>query len=139
MQVQNVIDMPANDSLSLLDASRFDILMRCCALMSSACRYEYTWLRRKLRLKCLASLASSVRLQAVQSGHRGPSTAGHLLRLPRQPAAAGDLRGGQGEAEDCHPVLLGLMRRKSTAKLNKELNMDFRLCCTEPLCWRALL
>ncbi len=48
---------------------------------------------------------SFVGVQVMQPGHCGAGAAGHLLCLPRQPPAAGDMQRGKGAAKDCDPLL----------------------------------
>eukprot|EP00983_Pelagomonas_calceolata_P102934 1158862-Pelagomonas_calceolata.AAC.8 len=75
-------------------------------------------------------------LQNLQPPHCEQRAAGHLLRLPRQPTAAGDLPPCQGPAQDSDHVLLGLrccLQRAASVTLNLAGCADSASCLESEL------
>lgn len=108
LQVQKVVEMPHNDDLPLLEASR-QVCMHACVRVRRRCLLEPGSAAHLVHwcscTKCSHPYASVRLAQAMQCGHPPQGPAGDLLRLPRQPRAPRDVQGGQGNAQDCHSVL----------------------------------
>lgn len=92
-QVQKVIEMPENDKLPLLEASR-----RGAAIPPTPT--DLSGRSPRCRVLTLEPIA-----QVMQRRHLEEGPTGDLLRVPRQPRAAGDVRGGEEHAQNRDSLL----------------------------------